>query len=162
MLKRKWIYAGFWKRLCAAAWDITIFFGILYPLGYGLAAILDEKSLYIATGILVLVVYLFYFVWMESSPWQATVGKKLFKLKVTDTEGRRISFWRSLGRHLAMYFSNLFGGIGYFMCLWTDNQQCLHDTWTGCLVVEEIEEVEENVEIMNIDIEETKEHIGWH
>ena len=45
MLKRKWIYAGFWKRLCAAAWDITIFFGILYPLGYGLAAILDEKSL---------------------------------------------------------------------------------------------------------------------
>lgn len=162
MLKEQWIYASFWKRLCAAIWDTAISFAVWIPLGYALAAVLDDKSLHIAIGILVFAWYLFYFVWLESSPWQATLGKKLFKLKVTDTEGRRISFWRSLGRNLSMYLSNLLGGIGYLMCLWTDEQQCLHDTCAGCLVMEKIEVVEENIEITNSNVEKPKEGIGWH
>lgn len=155
-------YASFWKRTAAYLVDGFVCLIAIKIVISPLRVIVPPDSLRIVLGVLGIALYLFYFVWMESSPWQATVGKKLFKLKVTDKEGKRVSFWRSLGRNLAMYLSNWTFGIGYLMCLWTSEQQCLHDMCAGCLVMEEIEEVEENVEIMNIDIEETKEHIGWH
>ena len=155
-------YAGFWKRVAACFIDGFACIAVITILTLPLRAIVPPDSLRMVSGVLGIGLYLFYFVWMESSPWQATLGKRLLKLKVTDMEGKRISFLRSLGRNLAMYLSNWTLGIGYLMCLWTKEQQCLHDMCAGCLVMEEMEEVEEKVEIINGDIEETKEPIGWH
>ena len=39
-----------------------------------------------------------YFSWMESSAWGATLGKRLFGLRVIDLDGQRIGFGRALGR----------------------------------------------------------------
>ncbi len=73
---------------------------------------------------------------MESSEWQATVGKKLLGLVVTDMAGRRVSFWRATGRHFAKIITNMVPAfIGYIMAAFTEKRQALHDMIAGCLVL---------------------------
>lgn len=72
--------------------------------------------------------------WMESSSRQATLGKMIFNMKVTDLNGNRISFARASGRHFAKYLSGLILGIGYIMAGFTDRKQALHDMIAGTLV----------------------------
>ena len=72
---------------------------------------------------------------MESSARQATVGKMALALKVTDLEGRRISFARASGRHFAKYISGMILLIGYIMAGFTERKQALHDMIAGTLVV---------------------------
>ena len=72
---------------------------------------------------------------MESSARQATVGKMALALKVTDLEGRRISFARASGRHFAKYTSGMILLIGYIMAGFTERKQALHDMIAGTLVV---------------------------
>lgn len=81
-------------------------------------------------------IWIAYYVWPECSGWQATIGKKILGLRVTDTDGQRISFWRSLWRNFAKFFSAITLGIGYLMCLWTRRKQCLHDIMAKCLVLD--------------------------
>lgn len=78
---------------------------------------------------------LFYSVWLESSAWQATPGKRMLGLKVVDLQGRRINFTRSTTRNLAKALSALSFGLGYLMPLWSMRKQALHDKAAGCFVV---------------------------
>ncbi len=80
-------------------------------------------------------VTLFYSVWLESSAWQATVGKKLMGLRVVDLQGQRITFWRSTSRNFGKSLSSLILGLGYLMPLWTAKRQALHDRMARCLVI---------------------------
>jgi uncharacterized RDD family membrane protein YckC len=56
-------------------------------------------------------------------------------LKVTDLEGRRISFARATGRHFAKILSGLMFFIGFIMAGFTQRKQALHDMIAGTLVV---------------------------
>jgi uncharacterized RDD family membrane protein YckC len=76
-----------------------------------------------------------YFVLLEASPWQATVGKRICRLRVTDIHGRRISVLRSLSRYLAKFLSSLIFGIGFLMAGWTRRKQALHDLLADTLVM---------------------------
>ena len=77
----------------------------------------------------------FYTVWLESSAWQATLGKKILGLRVVDLDGRRITFWKSASRNFNKSISSLILGIGYLMPLWTAKRQALHDRMSRCLVI---------------------------
>ena len=83
-----------------------------------------------------LVVTWLYHALMESSEWQATVGKKVLGLVVTDTDGRRVSFWRATGRHFGKILTNMVPlFIGYIMAGFTEKKQALHDMIAGCLIL---------------------------
>lgn len=91
-----------------------------------------------ATGVTVivnLVIALAYYAGLHASKWQATVGKKLLGLKVTDLNGNRISFWRALGRYLAMSILSGILFIGFFIAAFTEKKQALHDLIAGTVVV---------------------------
>ena len=146
-------YANFWKRTAAYLVDGIIYgvissiagqvIGLIIGISFGLTMSGQNEppiaaliaSVFIAFAIQ-LVCYVCYYVWPESSSWQATIGKKIFGLQVTDLNGQRISFWRSLGRNLGMIVSSIILCIGYLMCLWTDKKQCLHDQMANCLVID--------------------------
>jgi uncharacterized RDD family membrane protein YckC len=76
-----------------------------------------------------------YTVWLESSAWQATLGKKILGLRVVDLDGQRITFWKSASRNFNKSISSLILGIGYLMPLWTAQRQALHDRMAHCLVI---------------------------
>lgn len=75
---------------------------------------------------------------MESSAWQATLGKKILGLKVTDLAGNRISFARASGRFFGKILSGMILGIGFLMAGFTERKQALHDILAGCLVLRQL------------------------
>ena len=76
-----------------------------------------------------------YFALCESSAWQATVGKWVLGIRVTDLHGNRISIARALGRYPAKLLSYLILCIGFMMVAWTQRKQGLHDMIAGTLVL---------------------------
>jgi uncharacterized RDD family membrane protein YckC len=78
-----------------------------------------------------------YFAYMESGEKQATWGKQMLGLYVTDLAGNRISFGRASGRFFAKIFiSGLIPlGLGFIMAGFTERKQALHDMIASCLVL---------------------------
>lgn len=89
----------------------------------------------IVTFIINIVVVIAYFAGLHASKWQATIGKKLLGLKVIGLKGNRVSFWRALGRYLAMAFLSGILLIGYIIAAFTEKKQSLHDLIAGTIVV---------------------------
>lgn len=75
---------------------------------------------------------------LTASKKQATVGKMVFRIKVTDLNGKRISIPRAFGRHFAKYISGMTLMIGYLMQPFTERRQALHDMIAGTLVVRDV------------------------
>ncbi len=88
-----------------------------------------------AIGILVIVVPWLYYAGFESSRGQATPGKVLMRLEVTDLEGNRITFARATLRFFGKFISTLIIFIGFLMIGLTKKRQGLHDKIAGCLVL---------------------------
>ena len=73
---------------------------------------------------------------LESSVWQATIGKKIFGIRVTDLSGNRISFGRATGRFFGKNFiSSMICAVGFIMAAFTEKKQGLHDMIASTLVV---------------------------
>jgi uncharacterized RDD family membrane protein YckC len=141
-------YGGFWIRFVAAIIDavvvsvITMPVSILVAGAMGAASALGSQSAAVGASIIGLLVSMacsiggnwLYEAFMESSSKQATLGKMVFGMKVTDLTGRRISFARATGRHFAKYVSAFTLTIGYIMAGFTEKKQALHDMIAGTLV----------------------------
>jgi len=150
-------YAGFWLRFLAFLIDNVVmgiaFVLILIPLIFltglgGFIGTIHPDEDFNDVGIFMLIGLIFLaatvslvFTWlyhalMESSEWQATVGKKVLGLVVTDMAGQRVSFWRATARHFAKIITNMVPAfIGYIMAGFTEKKQALHDMLAGCLVL---------------------------
>jgi uncharacterized RDD family membrane protein YckC len=75
-----------------------------------------------------------YFSVMESSSKQATLGKIVFNMIVTDGQLRRISFGKANLRFLVKYLSGLFFPI-YLVIFFTQKRQALHDLAASTIVI---------------------------
>ncbi len=120
-------YAGFWRRLAAILIDIVV---LIIPV-----VLLRKIGGSGAGSLLVFVLEWLYFSYQESSTAQATIGKRVLGIKVTDLEGNRISFGRATGRYFAKIISALIILIGFIMAAFTSKKQGLHDMIAGTLVV---------------------------
>lgn len=78
-----------------------------------------------------------YFVIWESSSWQATPGKRILRIRVTDLAGRRLSFFHASVRHLGKIASSLTFYLGFLMAAFTARRQALHDLLAGCVVLQD-------------------------
>jgi uncharacterized RDD family membrane protein YckC len=112
--------------------------GIL--LGYLVAS--EGGSIFAGIGMLFLSVPLailttvVYHIKFETGPNQATIGKRLLGMKLVNMQGGTISAGQSLGRLLSQVFlSTMFFSIGYWLALFTDKKQALHDLVASTLVV---------------------------
>jgi len=77
-----------------------------------------------------------YYAFSESSSWQATLGKKMLNLTVTDTDGQPISFARASGRYFSRFITSLIPlAIGYILAGFTEKKQAIHDMIASCLVL---------------------------
>ncbi|HLP21501.1 MAG TPA: RDD family protein [Chitinophagales bacterium] len=84
-----------------------------------------------------LVLVFLYYAQMESSRYQATIGKIAMGIKVTDEHGQRLDFSKALLRNLSKILSSAILGIGYIMILFDERNQGLHDKIADTLVVKQ-------------------------
>ena len=127
-------YADFWQRVGAYFLDVLI---IIIPLRLLELMILgprwgDNRA---AISLITITANWLYAALQESGPYMATFGKRALGLKITDMDGHRITFGQATGRHFGKIISGLLIGIGYFMMLWDDKNQTLHDKIAGTLVL---------------------------
>lgn len=128
-------YAGFWKRLFAFLIDAIIIF---FPTAFIVFLLMSggsQQDTEAAINGLGFIVGWLYYAGMESSDNQATLGKKLSGIKVTDMEGGKIGFGKASGRYFGRIVSGLIFMIGYLMAGFTEKKQALHDMMAGCLVI---------------------------
>ena len=152
-------YAGFWERFVAALidglilgipfWLIAV--GLISMFG-GLGMIMrrnppaDPREALAFVGPMFMLLFLgllcftvvrwLYFAGMESSSRQATFGKSVMSLRVTNLEGQRLSFGHATGRFGGKIVSDLIPLlIGYIMAAFTEKKQALHDLIAGTLVL---------------------------
>jgi uncharacterized RDD family membrane protein YckC/Tfp pilus assembly major pilin PilA len=133
------VYAGFWRRVGAYLIDYALFLfaGIVIGVVAAMTGFWPANfELYCQLGSLV--AYWLYETGMQSSAYQATLGKLALRIKVTDYEGERISFARANGRFFATLLSGLTIGIGYVMAAFTKRRQALHDIVARTLVVKTV------------------------
>lgn len=139
------MYGGFWLRLVAALVDMLAMFTPFCFVAFVATVIVKLVSatkgydpatviLTVLPPVAILATWL-YFAVLESSSWQATLGKKLLGLYVTDIKGQRLSLSRATGRTFAKFLSSMTAGIGYLLCGFTEKKQALHDMVAGCLVL---------------------------
>ena len=153
-------YAGFWLRVVASLLD-----GFITGVPVGIVVVIIILSsgfstffrnfpnppnppdpseafgvaLAIGIGVFILLAIVgnwLYYACFESSSWQATPGKKVLNLSVTDLTGTRISFGRASGRFFAKFVSRLIPlGIGFILAGITERKQALHDMIASTLVL---------------------------
>lgn len=130
-------YGGFWIRFVAVIIDGLILGAVIYPALFAPRMMYGHVGFYPGFGPLFSVAGWLYEALLLSSPWQATIGKKLLGLKVTDESGQRISFGRATGRHFAKLISIFICFIGFIMAAFTYHKRALHDMIAGTLVMRE-------------------------
>jgi uncharacterized RDD family membrane protein YckC len=155
-------YAGFWRRFWAFIIDSIILYVLTSALVYAIGqlwgttisqemltelarqqdpqAILNLMvgpmlDLIFFTSLGTFFIFWFYFAGFESSKMQATPGKSILGIIVTDMDEDRISFGTATGRALGKYISALILYIGYLMVAFTKQKQGLHDKIAGTLVI---------------------------
>ena len=152
-------YAGFWLRLVAIIIDgiiigvaqSFIIVPLLAAVGFGFASGFENMDfsdpeqaagLVAAIGafiggywILATCIQILYFTFMESSKFQATIGKMALGLIVTDINGGKLDFSKAFIRNLCKIISNVTLLIGYIMAGFTEKKQALHDMMASTLVV---------------------------
>ncbi|WP_058995417.1 protein kinase domain-containing protein [Leptolyngbya sp. NIES-2104] len=129
-------YAGFWLRLVADLIDRTL---LVLASAIVLAANRYQPDnadnyfnaifyTYIPLGLLYTTV-------LESSRMQATFGKQLMGIQVTDRNWKRLTLQRAFVRDLCKIFSYVTLGLGFLMASFTETRQALHDRITNCFVI---------------------------
>lgn len=152
-------FAGFWLRFIALIIDafiigcveFIVFVPLLAAMGIGFVGAISEMdtedpesaigmivalaAAATAYSILATGIQMIYYSIMESSKNQATLGKMVVGIKVTDMQGGRLDFTKALLRNLCKLISNFTLLIGYLMAGFTEKKQALHDMIAGTLVV---------------------------
>lgn len=134
------VHGGFWMRAAAYLIDFMIMCVALFVLAFagGLLGVIAPSppiATVLAFELIVMVGMWLYFALFESSSAQATPGKMVLGLRVTDQHGRRIGFGRASGRYFGKILSGMILDIGYMMAGWTERKQGLHDMLANCCVV---------------------------
>jgi len=135
-------YAASWKRFVAGIIDVLIAVIISYVIVIILLALLvsgagiKDPSILGKVSYIGYIIDILYFSLMESSSKQGTVGKILFRIKVTDLNGSQINLWHAISRNTAKITSVILLFIGFIMIPFTERKQGLHDIMAKCLVLD--------------------------
>ena len=133
-------YSGFWRRVGATLID-TIPLAIM---SWIIGTATETPSMFwwdvedvsdLRGFVFGAIIGWLYFALQESSRTQATLGKLVVGLYVTDEDGRRINFARATGRHFGKYVSGVLLAIGFLMAGFTARKQGLHDMLAKTLVL---------------------------
>ncbi|NQV34086.1 MAG: RDD family protein [Phycisphaeraceae bacterium] len=123
-------YGGFWLRFCAVFLDGIILNLIQWPLRFLLPLLfsrLPEATFILSYAISLLVTFAYHIFFVGNPKTQATPGKLAVGLRIIRADGGPMTYAHAAGRYLGTMLSSFTLGIGYLMCVWDDENRCLHD-----------------------------------
>jgi len=123
-----------WERLIGFIIDIVICYILLFILTIGLRKCGVDVTEVVLDFLFLPLMWL-YFSLLESSRYQATLGKIAEGIIVTDLNGKRIGFLRASARFFASIISYMPLCLGHIIIAFTKYKQGLHDMLTNTLVV---------------------------
>jgi uncharacterized RDD family membrane protein YckC len=148
------MYAGFWQRLLAHVIDLAPIMLLVYGMAFYFFGFGDAWRTYQRLGGIhnleareeflahrntyrdaAFLLHVIYGAVMESSAWQATVGKRALGLRVMSVDGKRLSFGAAFGRNIARWLSALPLGYGYLRMIWSPRKQTWHDSIASALII---------------------------
>ena len=121
------MYVSVWKRFWAFIIDVCVF-ALLFIV---LAQLMDDFTV----SLVLLVLIWLYYALLESSPWQASLGKRMMGLKVVDKRGRRLTFVKATKRLLSRLVTNLTFYFGFFTAAFDSHKETLHDKMSKSVVI---------------------------
>ena len=131
-------FGGLSWRMAAFLVDVVIEVTVMLPVGMGIGRALESGGAelvgVVATGVGLLFDSI-YFSAFESSPMQASPGKWLLGMRVTDLDGRRISLMRACAQYAGKGLSALLLLVGFVMIAFHSRKQGLHDVLARTLVM---------------------------
>jgi len=125
--------AGFIIRSVSLIIDITLLSLIAGLMGASTSP--EEGNIGFSLDGLGIVIFVIYYLVLEWSPLQGTVGKLLLGLKTCDEFGARLSLGKSLLRCISRgvtFFTLL---LGFFTILFRDDNRALHDFMSSTYVL---------------------------
>lgn len=137
-------FANFWLRLLGWFIDTIILLCIYsfiwalfnFPVPDGANAIFQGK-LYIFSQPIFLISSCLYNAILESSNYQATPGKLIMGIKVTNENYNKINFINAVGRYFGKVLAGFTFGLGFLIIFVTKNRQGFHDQMAKTLVIKE-------------------------
>ena len=139
-----------WKRAGALALDYLFAFVlawiivvILVLLGTGLVANdTNGENTNDVVGVIFFLTFYLVVPLFESSSWQATPGKRIMKLQITDSEGHRIGFFRA-------FFRNVLRSVVFYLYIFMvplliqwwrfgKTKKLFHDEWSSTVIGERL------------------------
>ena len=115
--------AHYTRRLLAFSIDNVIFLILSLISIYFFENFIDKKFILLIMDIF----FILYFIVMEASSYQATIGKLFLNIYVCDKSGDKISYKQALIRNTVRYFFCFLYKIGYLTYFITKNKQGVHD-----------------------------------
>ena len=133
-------FAGFDLRMLAVVIDWFLVIGAVFFLELLVFVSFEfkEATLFIVTlnAVIIPIVKFIYQVFLEATQ-QATYGKKMLNITVTNLEGLKPNFSQILFRNLSKIISTAIFFFGYFYLFLNKKQQCLHDLMANTLVIKD-------------------------
>jgi uncharacterized RDD family membrane protein YckC len=139
-------YADLWRRVIAHLIDglvclAAMMASIMLPLAFIVPSLSDPNRGQPNDLILIPILLAFYlspwlyYSLMESSKYQATLGKIAVGIIVTNMDGARITFLNATGRFFGKILSSMPLGFGYLMAIYDPKFQALHDQLARTIVI---------------------------
>src|SRR5271165_5272030 len=133
-------YASFGSRLLAKLIDISIIAVCFTALDivFGTSFVVHRGASASPPGLSAAFFFLIFFLYegaMECSSRQATLGKLLVGILVTDLDGERLTARRAASRSFAQFVSIYFLCFGHFTSLFSQKKQGIHDLIAHTVVV---------------------------
>ncbi len=165
--RKNYLWKVFWKRVAATLLDGLIIALPLYLIFYSLIfnsvqaqggdfydqsySGISEETVFkiLFYYLMMVVVQILIYSFMESSSWKGTIGKRIMKLQITDNKGNPISFQKAIVRNviklLISAFSNIGNGIIVFIYLvaqiiaYSQTKKFFHDQLSNTVIGERLE-----------------------
>ena len=136
-------FGDFWRRALATLIDLAILWIPMTLAEFALQLWIDksnpetEEASFLVQLIAVYGVWAIYEVPFWLTPWQATPGKRICGLAVTDIRGERLSLVHALARYGAKIVSGAIV-VGVFFVFFTRWRQALHDLIAKTVVLKRV------------------------
>ena len=134
-------FASFDQRLLASVIDyffLTLAYVLVVLLSFIFVEEKTQRMMVALAGLpLISIAKFIYSSIAEASDKQATIGKRLLNIKVTDLGGNKISLNNAYGRNAAKILSVAPFFFGYLYSFLNKKQQCFHDLAADTLVIKD-------------------------